>query len=485
MNKHFTRLALSAVMALAVNASWAFSFQSGNMYYNMKGTNSVEVTYATDQYNSYAGNITIPAKVENGGKTYDVVAIGDKAFYGSKSVNNVRIPSSVKNIGAEAFKGCENLVTVYMKEPATLSENSFEFGNITLYVPELMKQGFMSESHYNLFKEIVETSSFDEPVGSQSLVISEIFFTGTTTPEGKQYSDDQYVKIGNNSDKTIYLDGYAFAETEFMSVDKHEYTPDIMADTTTIGAIYLFPGKGQDYPIAPGEEILVAVNAINHKEINPKSFDLSKANFEFYDESDNPNFQDSDNPDVENMVNWYDYSRSYWSMHNRGFKSYVLAKPEMSKDDYLSKFKYTYTYVFTFNGVSYPMDGDGYKLPNTWIVDAVGLSIASAWEWNVLAPTLDAGWAHCGSVNHDKSRYSLAVIRKKNADGKWIDTNNSTEDFNSDVMASMLNNTTAIQQNQIRDNQKEKKIYRIDGVRVNKMTAPGLYIVNGRKVIVK
>ena len=157
----------------------------------------------------------------------------------------------------------------------------------------------------------------------------------------------------------------------------------------------------------------------------------------------------------------------------------------MSKDDYLSKFKYTYTYVFTFNGVSYPMDGDGYKLPNTWIVDAVGLSIASAWEWNVLAPTLDAGWAHCGSVDHDKSRYSLAVIRKKNADGKWIDTNNSTEDFNSDVMASMLNNTTAIQQNQIRDNQKEKKIYRIDGVRVNKMTAPGLYIVNGRKVIVK
>ena len=83
MNKHFTRLALSAVMALAVNASWAFSFQAGNMYYNMKGTNSVEVTYATDQYNSYAGNITIPAKVENGGKTYDVVAIGDKAFYWS------------------------------------------------------------------------------------------------------------------------------------------------------------------------------------------------------------------------------------------------------------------------------------------------------------------------------------------------------------------------------------------------------------------
>ena len=41
------------------------------------------------------------------------------------------------------------------------------------------------------------------------LVLSEIFFTGTLTPEGKQYSDDQYFKIGNNSDSTIYLDGLA------------------------------------------------------------------------------------------------------------------------------------------------------------------------------------------------------------------------------------------------------------------------------------
>ena len=98
-----------------------------------------------------------------------------------------------------------------------------------------------------------------------------------------------------------------------------------MADTTTIDAIYAFPGSGTDYPVAPGEEVLIAVNAINHKEINPKSFDLSKAKFEFYDESSNPRFQDSDNPNVDNMVNWYDYSRTYWAMHNRGFKSYLLA----------------------------------------------------------------------------------------------------------------------------------------------------------------
>ena len=40
-------------------------------------------------------------------------------------------------------------------------------------------------------------------------VISEIFFTGTTTPEGKSYSGDQYIIITNNSDVTLYADSIA------------------------------------------------------------------------------------------------------------------------------------------------------------------------------------------------------------------------------------------------------------------------------------
>lgn len=484
MTNTFTRLALCAITAFAANGAGAFDFQSGNVYYNITGENRVEVTYATDQYGSYTGDVSLPAQVTHNGTAYQVTAIGQKAFFGSKSVTNVRIPASVTLIGEEAFKQCESLATAYMAEPAELEENSFDFERVTLYVPELMKQGFENEDFYHRFKAIVETKAFDAPVGSQSLLITEIFFTGTTTPEGKQYSDDQYVKIGNNSNETLYLDGYAFAETAFLSTDKQAYTPDIMADTTTIGAIYLFPGSGQDYPIAPGEEVLVAVNAINHKEVNPKSFDLSKAAFEFYDESSNPNFQDSDNTKVANMVNWYDYSASYWGMHNRGFKSYVLAKPEVSQEEYVNKYKYTYTYTFTFNEYSFPMDGEGYKLPNTWITDAVGLSVAAAWEWNVLAPTLDSGWAHCGSVDRDKTRYNLSVIRKKNAEGKWADTNNSTEDFLSDATASMLQTADGITRVDTKA-QNQTKIYRIDGVRMSGTGKPGLYIINGRKVVVK
>lgn len=491
MKKLFTQAILGAMATLLATPAAAYDFQSGNIYYNVTGEHTVAVTYATEDYASYAGNVTLPGKVTHEGTNYQVTAIGDKAFYASTAVSNVRIPASVLAIGSEAFVGCSNMTTVYMEDVATLQANSFDFANVTLYVPELMKDGFLEEAYYNQFKDIIETDEFDVPIGSQTFVISEIFFTGTTTPEGKQYTDDQYFKIANNSDEVQYLDGYAIAETAFLSTDKQDYTPDLMNEAVSVGAIYAFPGSGQDYPVQPGQEVVVALNAINHLAYNPNSFDLLDADFEVYDESENPNIQDPDNPAVTNLANWYDYSASYWTMHNRGFKSYVLAKPEVDMQTYVNDYYYTYTYVFTFGEYSFDMDGDAYKLPNAWVVDGVGLSVASSWEWNVLSPTIDSGWAHCGTTGNDKTRYNKSVIRKKDGN-KWVDTNNSTEDFISEAPASMLGHiSVGIGQVETEGSQKAAmqskslKVYRLDGQRVSGAKRSGLYIMDGKKVMVK
>lgn len=268
-------------------------------------------------------------------------------------------------------------------------------------------------------------------------VISEMFFTGTLTPEGKQYSNDQYIKIANNSDSVLYADGLAFVESSFMTVSKFDYTPDIMNQAMTIDAIYIIPGNGKDHPIKPGQEITLALNAKNHKEINANSIDLSNADFEFYDVSSNPKFSDDDNPNVANLVNWYDYSNTYFTLHNRGYHSYAIAKPETDKETFLRNYYYKYSYVMSANGNSYTMNKDGYKLPNSWIIDAVNLSIAASYQWNVVSASLDAGWAHCGSIDADKTRFSKAVVRKKSGN-KFIDTNNSTEDFESDATPTLL-----------------------------------------------
>ena len=76
-------------------------------------------------------------------------------------------------------------------------------------------------------------------------VITEIYFTGSTTIDGKMYTDDQYIKIGNNSDSVMYADGLAFIESFFTSDDLHDYQPNIMDKAMTINTIYVIPGRGK------------------------------------------------------------------------------------------------------------------------------------------------------------------------------------------------------------------------------------------------
>lgn len=270
----------------------------------------------------------------------------------------------------------------------------------------------------------------------EGFLISEIFFTGTTTPSGHMYTDDQYIKIGNNSDTVMYADGLAFIESFFTSDDKHDYQPDIMNEAMTINTIYVVPGTGKQHPVLPGEELVIALTAIDHRPINPNSFDLSKVDFEIFDKSSHPE-GDQDNPKVENLANWYANFEGTFVMHTRGVKSYALARPLVDMKTFMTNYRYKFGYIFKQGEITVPMDENEYFMPNTWIVDAVNLAVPTVREWNLVSPMLDKGFTYCGTVDFDETRYNKAVVRKKEA-GKWIDTNNSTEDFYPNATPSFL-----------------------------------------------
>lgn len=270
-------------------------------------------------------------------------------------------------------------------------------------------------------------------------VISEIFFTGTTTPEGKSYSGDQYIIITNNSDVTLYADSIAVLESAFLTTTKEDYTPDIMSTHFSVQACYMIPGDGKSVPVEPGKSITLAVNAINHKTEQPNSIDLSGADFEFYDETSNPNFTDPDGA-TPNLDKWYCYTATIYQFHSRGFNSMAIAKMKTSKEDWLENYVYDATYLFVFGDFSREMTKKGiYKVPNSWILDGVNLSVESVREWNVLDASIDAGWTYCGVVDRDENRFNKSVIRKLDAAGKYIDTNNSTNDFTPEATPSLLN----------------------------------------------
>jgi hypothetical protein len=265
-------------------------------------------------------------------------------------------------------------------------------------------------------------------------VFKEIFFTGTTTPEGKTYNGDKYFILYNNSADTLYADRLIISEAAFLTTTKRQYTPDIMAETFSGGSVVMIPGNGKDYPVLPGKQLVIANNAINHKAINANSIDLSKAEFEL---TLLPAIN-VDNPQVPDLIN----ITSAMTMHNRGFKTYVIARmpADMTVDAYKTQNTYQYSYTNSAGNIT---TQSAYKIPNTWIMDAVNLSVASVFEWILVAPSLDMGWSYCGKVDSDASRYSKAVRRKvlsTNPDGRVIlkDNNNSTVDLEPEVKPSLM-----------------------------------------------
>lgn len=301
--------------------------------------------------------------------------------------------------------------------------------HVTAFAPSVELTASNKSLTLNVFENLV----------SDDFIIEEIFFTGTLQPSGNQYYGDDYVKIYNNTDHVLYADGLTLVESKFVTTDKYDYSPDIMNEAMTVQALYTIPGSGKEHPVMPGESLLLCDTGIDHRVANPNSFDLSNADFEWYDVSTQPAHLDIDGPTVENLDKWYCYTLSFFVLHNRGFRAWALVRIPIDKEEYLKDYRYSYNYIIMNDKGTFPMSQTAYKIPNNWIVDAVNCSVEAEYRWNVTAPSLDRGWTHCGSMDHDKTRYFHSVRRKLLyvKDGRAIlkDTNNSTEDFNPDCIA--------------------------------------------------
>ncbi len=274
------------------------------------------------------------------------------------------------------------------------------------------------------------TLLFNNYNAEAGMVIEEIFFTSSTfSGTQRPYTDDQYLILTNNSDHLIYADSLAIVESKFQSDMQWELTPDLMRDAITVSWLYLIPGNGTSVPVDAGESLLIALNAKNHTLINSNSIDLSGAQFEFYDVSPNTEFFDEDNPVATNLIKWYSDLWSYTMLNNKGTKSYGIVRMHSDYDTFIESNYYKYTYIVNAAWGTYESSGDGYFIPNSWVIDWVNLSIQNEWAWNVASPALDAGWTYCAETSSDKSRYGTSVIRKSDESGKLIDTNNSTNDF--------------------------------------------------------
>ncbi len=135
-----------------------------------------------------------------------------------------------------------------------------------------------------------------------SLVISEVFHYKDYSVGDFGYKDGHYVEFYKNSDSVIFMDGKLMARPYWFPWESRDY-PCSLTDPWRLDPRGIwsdqyvrFPGRGRDYPVRPGQAVLVVMDAIDHRAFSPRMQELSRADFEYVGGAD------VDNPDVPNLI---------------------------------------------------------------------------------------------------------------------------------------------------------------------------------------
>ncbi len=362
------------------------------------------------EFNAYNVEFNIPTNVEI---TLESI-VGAKVF-----LNNVE-----KKYSQEAIVDAEGNVKFTMVEPgfytATMSHQ---------YEDGLNNSNLNAMFEFSVFAEVKETL----PVilsTSNPLIIKEFYYSGTKTPANKSYYEGQYIEIYNNSAVVQYADGLSIVEHESTGTKTNIW--EFLPDDIVVKMIWTIPGDGDDVPINPGESIVIARDAFDHKSDplgNPlSSVDLGNADFEFW--VDHPSGRDIDNPAVPNMLEeLFTFRGIDVTFGVSGTSAIALARisnDATERADYINnhlirKPESTSTRLYC-------------TLEKSLIVDAVEVIRDEARaQYKRFSPDLDAGYTYI--IAGSKSGKCIRRKVKYVVDGRVVyqDTNNSTVDFEKDV----------------------------------------------------
>jgi hypothetical protein len=137
----------------------------------------------------------------------------------------------------------------------------------------------------------------------RGIVISEWKGDAIQAPNTEGYFFSGFLRLYNNVDTTVYLDGLIVGSGLASQYDYPNFPCSgyltYALDPLGVWAnwFHQLPGRGTDHPLPPGETAVLATDAIDHRPLYPIGLDLSQAHFEFY-----AGGGDVDNPEVPNAV---------------------------------------------------------------------------------------------------------------------------------------------------------------------------------------
>lgn len=265
---------------------------------------------------------------------------------------------------------------------------------------------------------------------SGALILKEIYYCGSKTPSGGSYFRDQFYEIYNNSESTVYVDHLCFGTLLPMTATALVYHWKVENPENYVyyDKIWQIPGSGTDYPLQPGESIIIAQMAANHRiaKLNPACpVNLISAEFETFLTT---NVFISDNPAINmEIAFWPGYRTPQWltTVFGAAYAMFFPSSP-INPNTFVQPEGRT---------------NKGKNILIEDIVDAVEcVNDATKMQLKRMPTVLDAGAAYVAGTYCGQS--ISRRIKEVKPDGRCIywDTNNTTEDF-------QINETPVIRRN--------------------------------------
>ena len=266
--------------------------------------------------------------------------------------------------------------------------------------------------------------------------------------------NDQYITIYNPSKQTLYLDSMAIVTNQIDPRVIFEFAPgdNFVNSYYGVNSIMCFPGKGHDYPVKPGQTIVIANHAIDHAKDYEKYLDdngenlkeyegidqfldLSKADFEWSpstDKNNNPNVPDlmpiSSDRAMATVAEAVGLAlvRLPWSPAT--FAQFAKRDAEADKK---SKVKNPIHYINVTN--THLKDFLAVEIPFNKVVDC--MTICPRKRFQMRPSKLDKGFLGVNeedfsSYNNENILKVMGLSLQRKFDGKgFVDTDNTTTDF--------------------------------------------------------
>lgn len=268
-----------------------------------------------------------------------------------------------------------------------------------------------------------------------TLIFKELYYAGVPS----YYFRDQFYELYNNSESVIYLDGICFAN---LAPSTATSTPSVWPDekdSHVYGArVWRFPGDGDDYPLQPGESVVLAQHAIDHSAKNENSpVNLFDAEFEFYMGS--TVYADMGAVNMEHVFNDGKAEIGgiqFYLVSVFGSVYAIFRVPDDVEWDPVGDPNMSTKDLSTSSSTLYA------KIPVEYVIDAVECGNSESYaKYKRLPGVLDAGmtWVDGIYCGYGITRYIDTDEEgnpKKLSNGSYYykDTNNSTDDFERKVV---------------------------------------------------